>query len=48
MSPHMEFVLALSKQLKYYLYANNDSVILLQQSQLSLQVHINPPHSFAK
>ena len=34
---------------KYYLYANNDSVIiLLQQSQLSLWVHTNPPHSFAK
>ena len=34
---------------KYYLYANNDSVIiLLQQSQLSLWAHTDPPHSFAK
>ena len=34
---------------KYYLYVNNDSVIiLLQQSQLSLWVHTNPPCSFTK
>ena len=34
---------------KYDLYVKNDSVIiLLQQSQLSLQVHTDPPCSFAK